>query len=89
MLSLPQKPWRRVRITALGEDRFLMTFVAGVTGAAAFEEAVSDDVHVCLGPADRILAEDPDALSVTLQLRDLVAFQRALVLQSILVERGR
>jgi hypothetical protein len=88
MLSLPQKPWRRARITALGEGRHLMTFVAGVANRAAFDAALREDVEACLGPADRILAEDPGALAVTLELRDLQAFQRALALQSILVERS-
>ncbi len=87
MLSLPQKPWRRVRIVALGEGRHRMTFVSGVAGGTAFDEAIREDVHACLGPADRILTEDRDALSVTLLLRDLTAFTRALALQSIIVER--
>lgn len=87
MLSLPQKPWRRVRIAPLGEGRHLMTFVSGVADRAGFEDALREDIETCLGPADRILAEDPDALGVTLHLRDLAAFQRALALQSIIVER--
>lgn len=86
MLALPQKPWKRVRITPLGADRYTVTFVSPLDSEAAFDAAVTEDLAACLGSGDELTDPSWPARSVTLTTRSLPAFERRLVLESIAVE---
>ncbi len=86
MLSLPSKPWKRVRIDALGGDEYRITFVSPLEDEAQFREAVDEDIAASLGPNDRLGEPDWPSRSVTVNTADLAALKRKLVYASIMVE---
>ena len=86
MLSLPSKPWKKVRINPLGGEDYRITFISPLDDEAQFQEAIDDDIASSLGPQDRLGTPDWPSKSVTLTTNDLAAFKRKLVYASIMIE---
>ena len=86
MLSLPSKPWKKVKIDRIGEEEYCITFVSPLEGEAQFLEAVEDDLRSSIGERDRLEKPDWGSRSVTLTTADLGAFKRKLVYASIMIE---
>jgi len=86
MLSLPSKPWKKVKIAQLGEQEYRITFVSPIENEARFLEAVDEDIGSSIGERDRLGKPDWASLSVTLTTADLAAFKRKLVYASIMIE---
>ena len=86
MLSLPSKPWKKVKIDPLGEQEYRITFLSPLDDEAQFLEIVEDDLGSSLGERDRLGEPDWPSRSVTLSTPDLAAVKRKLVYASIMIE---
>ena len=86
MLSLPSKPWKKVKIVQLGEQEYRVSFVSPLESEAQFLEVVEDDLGSSIGEGDRLGKPDWASRSVTLTIADLTAFKRKLVYASIMIE---
>ena len=86
MLSLPSKPWKKVRISELAEKTFQLTFVSELENEAQFHEIIEEDIAASLGPQDRIGVADWPSRSVVITTADLPTLKRNLVYASIMVE---
>ena len=86
MLSLPSKPWKKVRIDALGGDEYRITFVSPLADEAEFNEVIEEDIVASLGAQDRLGDRDWPLRSVRLTTADLPAIKRKLVYASIMIE---
>ncbi len=86
MLSLPSKPWKKVKIDALGEQVFRVTFLTELENEAQFLEIIGEDIASSLGERDRLGEPDWQSRSVTLTTADLAAFKRKLIYASIMIE---
>lgn len=86
MLSLPSKPWKKVKIDALGDQVFRITFLTELENEARFLEVIGEDIASCLGERDRLGEPDWQSRSVTLTTADLDAFRRKLIFASIMIE---
>ncbi len=86
MLSLPSKPWKTIRLDALGEGEFRLTFVTKLENEQQFDEIIDQDIQASLGPQDRIGERDWPSLGVVLNISDLAAFKRKLVFASIMID---
>ena len=86
MLSLPSKPWKKVKIAQLGEQEYRITFVSPLESETQFLEAVEEDLGASTGEGDRLGQPDWASRSVTLTTADLAAFKRKLVYASIMIE---
>ncbi len=86
MLSLPSKPWKKVRISELGDRHFRITFVTELENEAQFREILEEDIVASLGLQDRMGAADWPTRSVVITTPNLPALKRNLVYASIMVE---
>lgn len=86
MLSLPSKPWKKVRIEPLWGDDYRITFVSPFADEAQFREAIDEDLVSSLGQQDKLGTPDWPSRSLTLTSADLPAFKRKLVYASIMIE---
>lgn len=86
MLSLPSKPWKKVKIDALGDQVFRITFLTELENEAQFLEVIGEDMVSSLGERDRLGEPDWPSRSVTLTTADLDAFRRKLIFASIMIE---
>lgn len=86
MLSLPSKPWKKVKIDALGDQVFRITFLSELENEAQFLEVIGEDIASSLGERDRLGEPDWRSRSVTLTTADLDAFRRKLIFASIMIE---
>lgn len=86
MISLPSKPWKKVQIVALPEQRYRMVFLTEIPTEQALREVVEKDIAPCLGIRDELGAVDWPSRSVTLTILDLATFKRNLVFACVMVE---
>ena len=86
MLSLPSKPWKKVKIIALPEERYRIVFLTEMSTEAALREVAEQDIAPSLGPRDELGPVDWPSRSVTLTTPDLPTFKRNLVFACIMVE---
>lgn len=86
MLSLPSKPWKKVKIDALGGNEYRITFVSPLDDEEQFGEVIEEDIVASLGEQDRLGDRDWPSRSVTLTTADLPAFKRKLIYASIMIE---
>jgi hypothetical protein len=86
VLSLPSKPWKKVRISDLDDKNFRITFVTELDNEAQFREIIEEDIVASLGPHDNMVAADWPSRSVIVTTADLAALKRNLVYASIMVE---
>lgn len=86
MLSLPSKPWKRVKLKAVAEQRYRIVFLTEFPTEAAFREAIEKDIRTSLGPKDTLGPPDWPSRSVTLTTLDLPTFKRNLVFACVMVE---
>ncbi len=86
MLSLPSKPWKKVKIDALGGDEYRITFLSPLADEAQFKEVIEEDIASSAGEHDRLGDPDWHSRGVTLPTSDLPAFKRKLVYASIMIE---
>ncbi len=86
MLSLPSKPWKRVKIEALAEQRYRLVFLSEMPTEADFRTSLEKDIQPCLGRQDALESADWPSRSVTLATADLRTFKRNLVFACVMVE---
>ena len=86
MLSLPSKPWKKVKLVALPEQRYRIVFLTEMPTEADLREVVEKDIAPSLGPRDELGPLDWPSRSVTLTTADLPTFKRNLVFACIMVE---
>jgi len=86
MLSLPSKPWKKVKIDPLGGEEYRLTFLSPLENELQFREAVAEDIASSLGEQDRLGQADWQSRSVTLSTTDLKAFKRKLIFASVMIE---
>lgn len=86
MISLPSKPWKKVKIEALPEQRYRIVFVTEMPTEAEFREAVEKDIQPCLGAGDEMGTMDWPSRSVILTTRDLPTFKRNMVFACVMIE---
>lgn len=85
MLSLPSKPWKKVKIEAVAENRYRIVFLTEFADEAAFREAVDKDLLPALGPQDALGVPDWPARSVALETGNLPTLKRNLVFACVMV----
>jgi hypothetical protein len=86
MISLPSKPWKRVKLEDVAEQRYRIVFLTEMPGESDFIEAVEKDIRPCLGKDDELDMPDWPSRSVILMTRDLPTFKRNLVFACVMVE---
>jgi hypothetical protein len=86
MLSLPSKPWKKVKIEEKEEGQFLITFLSPIRDRAEFERIIEEDLKDCLGEEDRFSAPTWKTKSITLATPDIKSFRRRLLYQRIFIE---
>ena len=86
MLSLPSKPWKRVRLEDLGEQRFRIVFLTEMPTEADFLQAVERDIRPSLGVKDELGRPDWPSRSVMLTTRDLPTFKRNMVFACVMIQ---
>jgi hypothetical protein len=55
VLSLPSKPWKKVKIEAVAEHRHRIVFLTEFADEAAFRGAVDEDIRPSLGVSDEVV----------------------------------
>lgn len=86
MLSLPSKPWKRIKVEAKGSDWYRVTFVSPMDEPDEFHRAVSDDLGLCLSAEDTLGEPDWETRSVDLRIGDFETFKIRLVYVCIMIE---
>jgi len=86
MLALPSKPWKKVRIETLADQRYRIVFLTEMPTEADFLEAIEEDIREVLGANDELGTPDWASRSITLTTPDLAGFKRNLVFACIMVE---
>lgn len=86
MISLPSKPWKRVRLEEVAEHRYRIVFLTDMATESAFLEAVEKDIRPCLGAGDELGAPDWPTRSVTLTTLDVVTFKRNMVFACVMIQ---
>lgn len=86
MLSLPSKPWKKVKIEALAAGRYRLRFVSEMPDEETFRTALAEDIAPCLGTADELAEPDWPTRSVVLATLDLPTFKRNLVFACVMVD---
>lgn len=84
MISLPSKPWKKVRIEVV-EGRYRIVFVTEIADEAAFLGVIKNVIAPCLGQQDELSPPDWPSRSITLSTADLRTFKRNLVFACIMV----
>ena len=86
MISLPSKPWKKVKIEAMAEHRYRIVFLTEIASEAEFLGTLESDIQPCLGADDELGLPDWPSRSVTLTTRDLRTFKRNMVFACIMIE---
>jgi len=86
MLSLPSKPWKKVKVEQLTEKQYRITFVSPLNSETAFRRTVRDDLELCLNEGDEIRDPDWASRSVVLITEDFETFKRRLIYVCIMIE---
>ena len=86
MLSLPSKPWKKVKIEEKKEGEYRITFLTPIKESAEFERIIEEDLKYCLGEEDRFSAPQWKTMSITLFTTDIQSFRRRLIYQRIFIE---
>lgn len=86
MLSLPSKPWKKVKIDPLENQKYLITFLSPLEDEAQFQEVIKEDIGSSLAEHDSLDKPDWQSRSVTLTTTDLKAFKRKLIYACIMIE---
>ena len=86
MLSLPSKPWKKVKIDPMGGQDFRITFLSPLESEAQFFEVIEEDLVSNLSEHDRLGVRDWPSQSVTLTTANLAEFRRRLVFACIMIE---
>jgi len=86
VISLPSKPWKKVKIETMAEHRYRIVILTEMPTEAAFHEVVEKDVQPCLGAGDELGLPDWPSRSVTLMTRDLRTFKRNMVFACVMIE---
>lgn len=85
MISLPSKPWKKVRIEA-ADQRYRIVLLTEMPTEAEFLNVIKDDIVPCLSPRDELSSPNWPSRSVTLTTLDLPTFKRNLIFASVMVE---
>lgn len=86
MLSLPSKPWKRIRVEQQGPNRYVITFISPMKEEKEFRKALREDLASCLSEGDTLSDPKWDAKSVVLTTEDFETFKRRLVYVCIIIE---
>ncbi len=86
MITLPSKPWKKVKIDQEGEGRYTLTFLSSLKSEAEFKKIINDDLESCLGEHDSLVNPTWKTKGITLLTKDIDSYQRRLVFCSILIE---
>lgn len=86
MLSLPSKPWKKVKIDAIDEGTFRITFLSRLEDEAEFRETIEEDIVSSLVGSDRIGEPDWASRSVTFTTTNLAEVRRRLIFACIMIE---
>jgi hypothetical protein len=86
VISLPSKPWKKVKIVALPQQRYRIEFLTEMPTEADLREVVEKDIAPSVGPLDELGPVDWPSRSITLTTLDLPTFKRNLIFACIMVE---
>lgn len=87
MLSLPSKPWKKIKLAEQETGRFQITVVSPVKSQAAFERMITEELQPCLSAGDALTEPVWDTRSLVLTTSDIKSFKRKLVYACILIEK--
>jgi hypothetical protein len=88
MLSLPSKPWKKVKVEQEEDGPYTVTFLSPLKDEAEFKSIIHEDLERCLGEHDSLMNPRWDTRSITLNTRDFDSFKRKLIFACILIETG-
>ncbi len=74
MLSMPQKPLKKVSVAPEGEGRYRLTFLSAVQDEDEFKQMIEEDIKDSLGENDSIVDPDWETKSLILITDDLDSF---------------
>ena len=86
MLSLPSKPWKKIKVEQEEDGQYTVTFLSRLKDEAEFKKIISKDLERCLGQQDSLTSPQWDTRSIILKIRDSESFKRKLARVSILIE---
>ena len=89
VLSLPSKPWKKVKVEALGGPRLRIVLLTDLPDEAAFLKVIDEDLRLCLGAGDALEPPDWPSRSVVLETRDLPGLKRNLVVASVMITTAK
>jgi hypothetical protein len=58
LISLPSKPWKKVKIEVVAEHQYRIIFLTDMPTEATFHEALEKDIQPCLGASDALGSPD-------------------------------
>ncbi len=88
MLSLPSKPWKKIKIDQEAEGLYRITILSPLKDEVEFNEIIHDDLELCLGEHDNLADPRWDTKSMTLTTKNLESFRRKLISVCIMVEKA-
>jgi hypothetical protein len=86
MLSLPSKPWKRIKVEPQGGANYLIVFRSKIETEYEFLRTIHDDLELCLGHDDKLIDARWENKSVTLVTDDFETFKRRLIYVCIMIE---
>jgi hypothetical protein len=86
VLSLPSKPWKKVRIVPLEKDGFRVTILSELKSQAEFDEIIEEDIVASLGEHGRVVTRDWPSRCVDVSTPELGLFKRNLIFASVMIE---
>ncbi len=85
MLSLPAKPWKKIKLDDQGAGRYGITILSPLADREAFED-FSEELRACLGAEDTLGDPHWETRRVTLHTADLLPFKRKLIYANIIID---
>ena len=84
MLSLPSKPWKKVKITLLQNGLYQLQFVSQIKTAREFQN-ILEKIKGILVESDEVILTDFEGRKIKLRIVDFISFKRKLVFINISV----
>lgn len=86
MLSLPSKPWKKIKIDHEENNRYVITFISRIEHEVDFHKTLHDDLELCISGDDALSDACWETKSVVLTTEDFALFKKRLVYVCIMIE---
>lgn len=86
MLSLPSKPWKRIKVEQQSKTSYLIIFDSNIETEEEFRKTIFDDLELCLSQGDNLSDAQWSNKSVVLTTEDFQTFKRRLIYVCIMID---